>query len=92
MGLIGKTSGSGSEYQIENPKAFVLVTFDSLVVAEYGDSVGESVVVNVNETGTKEGDCGFDGIGGDCDVNGQSGCDAVGDCGEQGELHGGDDR
>ena len=56
MGLVGKTSGSGSENQIQNPQAFVFVAFDSLIVAEYGDSVGERVPINVGETGENESD------------------------------------
>jgi len=51
MGLIVKASGSGSENEIQNPKAFVFVAFDSLIVAKNGDSIRKRVVVNVNETG-----------------------------------------
>ena len=49
---VDKTGGSGSENEIQNPKAFVFVAFDSLVVAKDGDAIGERVVVNVNESGT----------------------------------------
>jgi len=54
---VTETSGSGSENEIKNPKARVFVAFDSLVVAKNGDSIGERVVVNVNETGAQESDC-----------------------------------
>ncbi len=61
MGLdsvdVTKTSGSGSENEIKNPKARVFVAFDSLVIAKNCDSIGERVVVNVNETGAQKADC-----------------------------------
>jgi hypothetical protein len=61
MGLnsvdVAKTSGSGSKNEIKNPKAFVFVAFDSLIVAKNCDSIGKRVVVNVNETGAQESDC-----------------------------------
>jgi hypothetical protein len=54
---VTKTSGSGSENEVENPKSGVLVTFDSLVISEDSDTIGERVPIHVNETGTEEGDC-----------------------------------
>lgn len=74
INLIIETTGSGSEHKVENPKAFVFVAFDSLVVTKNCDSIGESVVINVDETGAEEGDCGFDGIDGDGDIDGKAGC------------------
>ena len=86
MGLnsvdVTETSGSGSENEIENPKAFVFVAFDSLVVAKDGDAIGERVVVNVNETGAKEGDCSVNAGERYGDVNGKRRCRAVSHRGE----------
>ena len=74
MGLVGKANGSRSENEIQNPKAFVFVALNALIVSKYGDAVGKRVPINVNETGAKEGDCGFNGIDGDGDIDGESGC------------------
>lgn len=74
MGLISKTGRSRSENQIQNPKAFILIAFDALVIAKNCHSVGERVPINVHESGAKEGDCGVDGIDGDGDIDGESGC------------------
>jgi hypothetical protein len=54
---VSETSGSGSENEVENPKAFVFVAFDALVISEYGDTIGKGVPIHVNETGTEESDC-----------------------------------
>lgn len=53
---VSETSGSGSENEVENPKAFIFVTFDSLIVTENGNSIGKTVPINVNETGAEESD------------------------------------
>ena len=87
MGLISKTSRSRSENQIQNPKAFVFVTFDSLIVAEYGDVRGERIPIHVNESGAKEGYCSVNVDVWDVDVDGESGCDAIGDGRKEFVLH-----
>ncbi len=75
MDLLGERIGlSDGENQMENPKALIFVAFDALVVAEYCDAVGESVVVNVNEMGTEKSDCCVNVGDGDGDGDGQSGC------------------
>jgi hypothetical protein len=48
---------SGSENEVENPKALVFVAFDSLIVTEDSHTIGKTVPINVNETGAEEGDC-----------------------------------
>jgi hypothetical protein len=60
MGLSGdvaETSGSGSENEVENPKAFVFVAFDALIITKDCDSIGETVPINVHETGAEKFDC-----------------------------------
>ena len=75
MDLLGERIGlSDGENQIENPKTLVFVAFDSLIVTEYCDAVGESVVVNVDETGAEKSDCCVNVGNGDGDGDGQSGC------------------
>ena len=74
MGLVGKTSRSRSKNQIQNPKAFVLIALDALIVAKNGDSIGECVPINVNESGTEERNCSVNVDVWDVDVDGKSGC------------------
>jgi len=74
MGLVGKTNGSRSENQIQNPKAFVFIAFDSLIVAKDCHSVGERVPIHVHESGAKEGDCGVNVDVWDGNVDGKAGC------------------
>jgi hypothetical protein len=61
MGLdsvgVAKASRGGGENEVQNPKAFVFVAFDSLVISEDSDSIGKAVPIHVHETGTEEGDC-----------------------------------
>jgi hypothetical protein len=62
MGLdsvgVAKASRGGGENEVQNPKAFVFVAFDSLVISEDSDSIGETVPINVHETGAEKFDCG----------------------------------
>ena len=92
MDLLSVRIGLGDgENEIENK--MTLVTFavigdgNGRVVAENGDSIRERIPINIGETGADEGDCGFDGIGGDGDVDGLGRGDGIGDCGEDGEFH-----
>jgi hypothetical protein len=79
---VSETSGGGGENEVENPKSGVFVAFDALVISKDSDSIGERVVVNVNETGTEEGDCCVNLGKRNGDVNGEAGCDGVCDGGE----------
>jgi hypothetical protein len=54
---VAKASRGGGENEVQNPKAFVFVAFDSLVISEDSDAIGKGVPIHVNETGTEEGDC-----------------------------------
>jgi hypothetical protein len=83
MELISKTSGNGGENQIQNPKAFIFVAFDTLIVAKDRDSIRETVVIYVNETGAKEGDCSVNVDVWEVDVDGKGSGDAVCNCGKQ---------
>ena len=88
IGLVSKASRSRSENEIQNPKAFVFVALNALVVAEYGDVRGERVPIHVNESGAEKGDCSVNVDVWDVDVDGEGGCDAIGDCGEEVFFHG----
>ncbi len=95
MGLFSVRIGlRDGENEIENKMTFIAVAVrvgpNGRIVAEYGNSVGERVEVDVNETGTEKSDCCVNVGDGDGDDSGRG--DAIGDCGEQGELHGRDDR
>lgn len=83
MGLIIETSGGGGEHKVKNPKAFVLVAFDTLIITENGDVRGERIPIHVDETGAQENDCSVNVDVWDVDVYGKSGCDGIGDCSEE---------
>ena len=76
MGLnsVGVDERNGSENQIQNPKAFVLIAFDTLVIAKNRDAVGKRIPINVGESGTKERNCSVNVDVWDVDVDGKSGC------------------
>lgn len=92
IGLIGVRIGLGDgENQIENEMTLVAVAVvgngDGRIVAENRHSVGEFVPIDVVETGANKGDGFLDGIGGDGDADGLDHRDGIGDGGEDGGFH-----